>query len=124
MHHIVPQRILDRWFHIVVAIKGLDGLVEIIGGLALVLVPVQRLQGAVADLALREIAEDRHAFIAQAILWLDHRVNPHAQVFAVLYLIGHGAIKVFLAVALLREHYHLYPYAIGFLLAFMMYQSY
>jgi uncharacterized membrane protein len=90
----------------------------------LIIVPLGRLQGIVAELATREIAEDPHAFIAQLILRLDQGIHPHIQLFAVIYLLGHGAIKVFLAYALLRRIYAIYPIAIGFLLAFVVYQAY
>jgi uncharacterized membrane protein len=115
---------LDRAFRIGITIKGLDGLLEVLGSITLVFLPLAKVQGIVATLALREIAEDRHAFIANFILQLDHRINPHAQLFAVLYLLGHGTVKALLAVALLRGHYRLYPYAMAFLLAFIFYQSY
>ncbi len=87
-------------------------------------VPIAKLQGIVADLAIREIQQDKHAVIANFILSLDHKINPHVQLFAAIYLVGHGAIKIFLAIALLRHHYHLYPYAIAFLLIFVIYQGY
>jgi uncharacterized membrane protein len=124
MHRIISQRWLDRFFRVAVSIKGIDGVLEMLGGAALIVVPIAKIKGVVAQLALGEIAEDKHAFIANFILQLDHRLDPHIQLFAVLYLLGHGAIKIFLAVALLRGHYHLYPYAIAFLLAFILYQTY
>ena len=124
MPYHISQRLLDRFFRLAIIIKGLDGLLEVLGGVTLIFLPIVKIQGIVADLALNEIAEDKHAFIAQFILHLDQSINPHVRLFAVLYLIGHGSIKIFLTVALLREHYHLYPVAIGFLLAFIAYQSY
>jgi uncharacterized membrane protein len=120
----MSNRSLDDSFRVVVAIKGFDGLLEVAGGLALIFVPLGRIQGIVAALATREIAEDPHAFIANIILMLDARIHPHVQLFAVLYLLGHGAIKLLLAVALLRQVYVLYPVAIAFLLAFIFYQAY
>jgi uncharacterized membrane protein len=74
---------------------------------------------------LYEIREDGgHAFIANLILHADHKLNTHLQLFAVIYLLLHGSIKILLAYALLKQYYHLYPYAIGFLLAFVAYQAY
>src|SRR5476651_2374790 len=124
MPYLIPQRLLDRFFRLAIIIKGFDGLLEVLGGVTLIFLPIARIQGGIADLALREITEDKHAFIAEVIYHLDRQINPHVRLFAVLYLIGHGSIKIFLTIALLREHYHLYPYAIGFLLAFIAYQSY
>jgi uncharacterized membrane protein len=124
MRGFLPGRSLDESFRVVVTIKAIDGVLEMAGGLALIFVPIGRLQGWVAELATREIAEDPHAVIANFILALDQRIHPHAQLFAVIYLLGHGALKLFLATALLKQKYVLYPVAMGFLLAFILYQTY
>jgi uncharacterized membrane protein len=120
----LPQPLLDRLFRVGITIKGIDGMFEVLGGCLLLVVPVAKLQGAIATLALHEIANDRHAFIAKFVLNASNKLDPHIQLFAVIYLLGHGTIKIFLAIALLRRHFRLYPYAIGFLLAFILYQAY
>ncbi|HSX01642.1 MAG TPA: DUF2127 domain-containing protein [Candidatus Saccharimonas sp.] len=124
MHRIISERQADRLFRAAVAVKGIDGVLETLGGLALAVVPLDRIVGLVADLATREIAEDPRSFIASFILQLDRSMDPHSQVFAMVYLIGHGCIKVLLASALLRRQYRWYPWAIGFLLVFIFYQAY
>src|SRR5205807_2701300 len=99
---------------------GLDGILEIIGGFLLLAVPMSRLQGW-ATLATYELTEDHHAFIAHALAQLDHLLTPGLALFAALYLMGHGIIKLLLMTALLRRQYQLYPLAIGFLLLFIFY---
>ncbi|HSX02270.1 MAG TPA: DUF2127 domain-containing protein [Candidatus Saccharimonadia bacterium] len=123
MKRLIPQPVLDWLFRIAVAIKGFDGLIEMMGGLFLLIVPISKLHGW-AGLAIYELADDHHAFIAQAITALDNHLTPGFALLAALYLLGHGAIKLGLAIALLRQHYHLYPWAIGFLLLFIAYQAY
>jgi uncharacterized membrane protein len=118
------RSLVDKLFRIGVALKGVDGLLEVTSGLALLVFPVARLQAWVATIAQYEIGEDKHALIATFILHLDNKINPHIQLFAVIYLLAHGSIKLFLVVALLKQRYRLYPYAIAFLVIFIVYQAY
>lgn len=118
-----PTR-LDRWFRLAVALKGLDGIVEMVCGAVLLVVPAAAIKGAIETLANNEIQEDKHAFIAHYILNLDHKLDVHVQLFAAIYLLAHGLVKIGLATALLKRYWRLYPYAIGFLVAFIAYQAY
>ncbi len=118
-----PTR-LDRWFRVAAAIKGLDGIVETLSGLILLVVPATQIKGVIATLATNEIQEDKHAFIAHFVLTLDQKVDVHVALFAAIYLLAHGCIKIALAVALLKRYYRAYPYAMAFLVVFIVYQSY
>jgi uncharacterized membrane protein len=124
MDRILPQPLLDRLFRIGVVIKGVDGLLEILGGCLLLVVPLAKIQDTIAGLAVYEIQGGEHAFIGNYVLRLSNKLDPHIQLLAAIYLLAHGAIKLFLALALIKQYYHLYPYAIGFLLAFIFYQGY
>jgi len=115
---------LDRWFRLAVILKGLDGIVEALCGAVLLAVPAAAIRGAIATLATNEIQEDKRAFIAHSILTLDQKLDVHVQLFVAIYLLAHGLIKIGLATALLKRYWRLYPYAIGFLLAFIVYQAY
>jgi uncharacterized membrane protein len=93
---------IDRLFRVALWLKGLDGLLEIAAGIAIMFVPISRIEGSLREIALRELGEGEHAFIAHTILRLDRVIDPHMQLFAVIYLIGHGAVKVLLSIAVLR----------------------
>jgi uncharacterized membrane protein len=120
----LTQAVLDRWFRIAVAIKGLDGIVEALSGAFLLIVPAAQIKGVIATLATNEIQENKHAFIAHFVLSLDQKVDVHVQLFVAIYLLAHGCIKIALAIALLKRYFRLYPYAMGFLVVFIVYQSY
>jgi len=119
----LSQPLLDRLFRIGITIKGLDGLVEVIGGVLLLFLPMGTLHGW-ASISTYHLLQDNHAFIAHTLMKLDQQVTAGVALFAALYLLGHGFIKIALAAALLRRHYRVYPWAIGFLLLFIFYQSY
>lgn len=120
----LAQATIDRYFRIAVFIKGFDGILEILGGIILLIIPLSTIHGLVATLTMREIAQDPHAFIAQYIVDLDRKITPGFELIAVIYLLVHGAIKLLLAYALLSRKYHYFPAAVGFLLLFLFYGVY
>jgi uncharacterized membrane protein len=125
MRLTLPQIWLDRLFRIGVVIKGIDGTFEVLGALVLFFVPLEKIKGLIETVSLYEIQEDGHrAFIANMLISLDQKINTHVQLFAAIYLLLHGLLKLALAYALIKQHYHLYPYAIAFLVAFVLYQAY
>jgi uncharacterized membrane protein len=124
MPYRLSQPVLDRLFRLGVVFKGLDGVVEALVGVVLLVVPTSQIQGKIAVVATNELQEGKHAFIANYVLQLDSKFDPHIQLFAAIYLLVHGLLKVGLAVALLKRWWALYPYAMGFLLAFILYQAY
>jgi len=115
--------VLDRVFAVGVIIKGIDGALELIAGLALLLAP-----GAV-DALLDGIAGRARAggsrvdlFIATAVAHADAQLAGGGTVFLIVFLIAHGVIKLALVYALLRRIVKAYPWAIGILIAFLAYQ--
>ncbi len=119
------SRRLDIAFQIAVTIKGIDGVLETIGGSLLFFVSQATLHGIITAFTTYELAgRDKHAFITNALRSLDHHLNGSTELFIATYLLVHGLIKVLLVTALIRRHYRLYPLAIVFLLAFIVYQAY
>ena len=59
---------LDRTFRISISLKGLDGALEIIGGLILLFVAPATLQSWARALTAHELAQDPHDFIATHLL--------------------------------------------------------
>ena len=101
---------LDRAFRISIALKGLDGALEIIGGLTLLFVSPTTIQQ-----------------IIRAPTICCGRVRTYragTTLFAVLYPLTHGVAKVVLVVAVLRDQIWAYPAIIVLLLAFIVYQLY
>ncbi|MGN6128918.1 MAG: DUF2127 domain-containing protein [Nocardioidaceae bacterium] len=116
--------LLDRTFVVALVLKGLDGVLELAGGLALLLVSRQSIVGWVATLTQHELSEDPHDFIATHLLVSAHHLTAGAQTFAAVYLLLHGIVKVVLVAAVLRDQLWAYPWMIAFLLVFIGYQGY
>jgi uncharacterized membrane protein len=115
---------LDRTFRISITLKGLDGLLEVIGGIVLLFVSPARLQTWAKSLTAHELAQDPHDFIARHLLNSASQLSHSATLFAAVYLLTHGVAKIVLVVALLRGQLWAYPWMIALLAAFIIYQVY
>ncbi len=111
-------------FEVSIFFKGLDGVLEIVGGLLLFFVKPETISRIVIALTQHELSEDRHDIIASYLVRLAHDFSSSSQVFAGLYLLSHGVIKVFLVESLLRGRLWAYPTAIMFFMLFIVYQMY
>ena len=119
-----PKDLLDRTFEVGIILKGLNGLLELVGGLLLFVVTPATIDHLVATVTQFELSDDPHDFIAVHLLRLAHGLTGSAVLFAALYLLLHGVVKVVLVVAVLRTKLWAYPWMIALLGAFIVYQLY
>jgi uncharacterized membrane protein len=119
-----PENRLDRWFQISILIKGLDGLLEVLGGLLLLAVHPATIGSLAVTLTQHELSEDPRDFLAMHILNSGQHLATGGTTFAVAYLLIHGATKIFLVVALLRRKLWAYPVAMALIGTFIVYQVY
>ncbi|HEY6736406.1 MAG TPA: DUF2127 domain-containing protein [Candidatus Saccharimonadia bacterium] len=119
-----PKNILDRFFEAGIIIKGVNGAAELIGGTLLLVVSPATLNNLVVSVTQGELSEDPHDFIATRLLQIAHHLTPSTQHLGAAYLLAHGAIKIILAVAVLKQKLWAYPWLLGFLLVFIAYQTY
>jgi uncharacterized membrane protein len=116
--------LLDKTFWVSLTLKGLDGLLEMVGGILLLVVTPEQI-GAVAQfLTQHELAEDPRDLIANSLLHVTNSLSASASLFAALYLLLHGLVKIVLVWAVLRNKLWAYPWMIGFLLVFIVFQAY
>jgi uncharacterized membrane protein len=117
------RRLLDRTFDISILLKGLDGVIEVVGGLLLLTVSANTLNALAVRITRAELSQDPHDFVANHLLRLTTDLR-HTQTFGALYLLSHGAVKIVLVAALLREQHWAYPGMLAFLVLFIGYQCY
>jgi len=117
------RQLLDRTFDVAIILKGLDGLVELVGGILLLVVSPAAINSLAVRLTSGELSEDKHDFIARRLLHLTADLH-HTQTFGAIYLVTHGVAKIVLVVALLGQHRWAYPWMLAFLVIFIGYQCY
>ena len=117
-----PGRFAHRAFLAGTALKGLDGCLELLGGIILLTITRPEIRHMIALLTREEFAEDPSDFLANHAAHMAQQLTSGTQHFVAAYLLAHGAIKVALVAGLLRGVRWVFPLALGMLTAFIGYQ--
>ena len=118
------ERRIHQLFEVGVVFKGIDGVLEAVGGIILLFISPDRIKGVIASLTQHELSEDPRDFIASHLARYARDLSASTKLFEALYLLSHGLIKVFLVWGLLSNKLWAYPASIAFLIAFIGYQLY
>jgi uncharacterized membrane protein len=118
------NKLFHRMFNIGVWTKGIDGVLEIAGGILTIEVKKSAVMKILLLLTQQELIEDPHDRVAVFLQHAAAHLTPDAKLFGGIYLIAHGAVKVFLSVELLRNKLWSYPAASIVLCLFIAYQIY
>jgi len=116
--------LLDRTFAVGIILKGLDGVLEVVGGLLLLTVSPSAIDSLSRFLTQHELSEDPHDFLATHLLHAAGSLSSSSVRFGAAYLLSHGVVKIVLVTALLRNKIWACPWMIAFLIAFIAYQAY
>ena len=111
-------------FRLSILLKGLDALLEIVGGIALWMVPPGMIARLVQFLTQDEIAEDPHDLVAKFLRRAAGRFPSAGEHFIAIYLLAHGVVKGFVVAMLLRNRLWAFPFAITVFGGFIVYQTY
>ena len=111
-------------FRISVVAKGVDGVLEVAGGVLLLFLSPTRIHGMVRLLTQHELSEDPRDVVARYLLHSTTQLEAGVKAFAAAYLLGHGAVKLVLITGLLKEYRLAYPAAIVAFGLFLLYQLY
>jgi uncharacterized membrane protein len=104
----MQEKRIHQIFQVTVALKGLHGLVEIVGGIALALFST--------DAILRLLYHwDKHQVVARHFSTGEHH-------YYVWFFLSHGALNLALAIGLLLQKLWAYPAAMVILVLFIILQ--
>jgi len=115
---------LDKTFKIGLVLKGLDGVLEVAGGILLLFLSPQAIEHVVRVLTAHELSEDPHDLVARYLLHTASHLHHGTTLFGAIYLLSHGIAKIVLVALVLKDKLWAYPWLIGLLLAFIAYQLY
>jgi uncharacterized membrane protein len=119
------RALLREWlFRISVVLKGLDAVLEIVGGIGLWLTGPALIVRLTALLTRGELGEDPRDVIANYLRHSASRLTLGGEHFIAIYLLGHGVVKLFVVVALLKNELWGYPLAMVVFGGFIVYQIY
>ena len=115
---------LHKTFEVVIIAKAVNGALEIIGGVFLLFLSKETLNHAAMVLTQDELSRNPKDFFASHILHSAQALTGSGILFGAIYLLIHGLVKVVLVAAIFKGKLWAYPWMIGFLLLFIVYQLY
>jgi uncharacterized membrane protein len=119
------REIYLHWFFTVsLVVKAALAASEILAAIGALVLSPSLVANLVQTLVKGELAEDSHDLIANYLLRWAANLSINTQHFLALYLLSHGAIKLWLIVGLLRERLWYYPAALVIFGLFIVYQLY
>jgi len=118
------SNLFHKSFEIGILLKGLDGLLEIIGAILLKFFNPERLNKLTVLLTQHELSEDPNDVISNLIIELSSNFSIDMQNFGIFYLFSHGIIKLILVTLLWKRKIWAYPLTVVFLALFIIYQVY
>lgn len=118
------QKFLHYGFEAGLLVKGIDGLLEIIGGMAMLFIGPAAAGHLVRYLTAHEISEDPGDLLAGLLIAISHDYSVSMQIFMVVYLLSHGLVKIIMVYLLQNRKLWAYPASVAFLALFIIYQLY
>jgi uncharacterized membrane protein len=117
------RRLLHRIFELGVIAKGIDGALELVGGLLLLFLSPVAITGAILLLVQGELKEDPTDLVANLLVHSTGTIIK-SRVPASGFLILHGTVKLALVAGLATNKLWSYPAAIAVFTGFAIYQIY
>ena len=118
------QRKREHWLHVIFYItligKGLFGLGQMASGIVVLVVP----RHVWHQLAVKLTAGNTDNPVTAWLLHQTENLDSGIQLYAAIYMISHAATKIVLVWAVLKGKMWAYPWMMGFLAAFIIYQTY
>lgn len=119
---IFSKKIIDRIFELAILLKGIFGFFEILAGIVLAVSGKLVASNVIVALTQQEILEDPKDFIANYMIKVVNSFPVGGYIFPAVYLICHGVVNIFLAIALAKNKIWAYPWAISGFSLFIIYQ--
>jgi uncharacterized membrane protein len=118
------SRLRRRAFRLAVVLKGIDGILEVVGGALLIVFGPGGVSRTVTLLTQHELVEDPNDVLASILIRFGQHLGAGTVHFAAAYLFAHGVVKLWLAGGLIRGRRFIFPAALVVLGLFVLYQVY
>lgn len=115
---------LHKLFVAGLVMKGIDGILETIGGILLLFLDRAKMSHILVILTQHELFGLKHDFIAQKAWEFIDRQTFKFKLFEAIYLLGHGLVKLVLVWGLLKGKLLAYKFGLVILSGFVIYQTF
>ena len=116
------RKIIDKVFEVVILIKSFFGFFEVLAGTILAISGRLIINNVIVALTQQEITEDPKDFFANLLISTSSNLSAGTHLFAVIYLIFHGVVNIFLVIALSKNKTWAFRWAVGAFGFFIIYQ--
>jgi uncharacterized membrane protein len=110
--------VFHRLFKIGIWLKGIDGVLEILGGILFLIISPEALNRYIRILTQHEV----HDWLGEELRHWAENLHHSSKLIGGAYLLGNGVVKVFLAAGILRGKRWCYPAAIVVISVFVCLQ--
>ena len=108
------RTVLHDSFRVGITMKGLDGLLETLAGLLLLVARPELLAHIVQSIGNSNWLWDVNGYIADHLLQASERLSTGGKMFAAVFLLAHGLAKVILVVGLWFDRLWAYPLSVSY----------
>jgi uncharacterized membrane protein len=118
-----PRSLSHRAYLVAIAIKGFDGAVELLLGIAVAIIGRQAIYDFLIGYVAPELENHQRPHTAH---FIRHSADGlmHAHDFLIIYLLAHGILKLGIAIGLFRENTNwIFPVASAVLVGFIVYMN-
>jgi uncharacterized membrane protein len=119
-----PLELLHRLYKASVIIKGIDGILEIIGGFLLIFFSPLTITNTILFLARTELTKGSRHRLLVYFYQVASNTSLHRRHFYSLLFLSHGALKLILVSGLMRNKVWAYPTTMVIFTAFALYQAF
>lgn len=114
----------ETLFRVALALKGIDGAIELVGAIVLLVIPTGSVQTLINDVLAHDLLGPPDGSLAKHFVSGTAEFASGNRTFAVVYLGLHGVVKLALVAAMLRRIRPAYPVAAVVLGLFVVYEIY
>ena len=112
---------LKASFRTGITLKGIDGLLEAVGGVLLWFIKPEQLGTTLQAIFEHELLRDPHDFLARHLLHSSEKIAQSDPMFASIFLLSHGLVKALLSALLWMNKLWAYPLAMVIFTAFAIF---
>ena len=124
IRRLTHSKLAHDAFWVGIIFKAVNGVLEVVGGVALLSISQQSIVNLMYTIFHEELVEDPTDWLAHFILREALNLSPGMKLFAIIYLLTHGLIKLVLVGAIWRSKLWAYPLAGAVFSLFVVYQMY
>lgn len=117
------ERVFELLFSLSMVLKAIDGIIELLGGIAFAALNKEKMLQWFYDFLMNEKSfQIPNETILKWVNAFSQALSTNMRVFISVILIGNGLIKIVMAIALLMRKYGAFPWSLFFLIVLYIYQ--